>query len=132
MKKLAVIAVTLILTACASAIPETPEYWVKAERPIHKTVEVQVVNRGWALYCKHPGALACADPFEKKDRCMVYINAKATPRAEYDWVIDHEKCHCVGYDHPQHMKRGPGYLHQLCPADTHLMPHTFTKPTLEN
>lgn len=122
---LAIIAV-LALSACASTDKSFNDvYWERnADQPA-KQIDVRLVQKGFPLYCTG-GALACASV--EKDRCTVYVNAKAVHPYERAWVIDHEKCHCAGYDHPKFMVRG--YLGVYCPADTHLMPHTISEESL--
>jgi hypothetical protein len=100
---LAALVSSTLLSACSS----TPVWRSSAYRP--SSVQV-VVTPHLPPGCENG---ACAIRHGAAGDCMIYMLPKFTGRKD---VLDHELCHCLGWDHG---KEVPGLLVvPTCPVDT--------------
>ncbi|HUQ26957.1 MAG TPA: hypothetical protein VM051_00095 [Usitatibacter sp.] len=90
-------ACALLSAACAQ-LP-TADHWEEA--PSHKAlpaVYIEVDAAGIARYCGKDPALyihGCAHRDFESRACFVFTRARPQ-----QWLLEHEKKHCDGYDHP--------------------------------
>ena len=96
MKALFIIA-TLMLSACSTIDAHTPapSGWPALRIVI---VDDPYADKGIEVYCSPSNLfayhMACAVPDFAQQTCFIYA------RSRDKWLIDHEKLHCAGYDHP--------------------------------
>lgn len=94
---IALLAFSLLAAGC-SALP-VDESWEGT--PTHKplpAVFIEVDSDGIARYCgDRPGTYVhgCARRDYESRACFVFTRAKPQP-----WLVEHEKKHCAGWDHP--------------------------------
>jgi hypothetical protein len=83
-----------LLTGCASQ-----PFWEYTAPPGWKLVqspEVFIVPTAHP-WCRDKEAVACATRHPLTQTCTIFIARSATW-----WVLDHEHCHCLGFDHPKY------------------------------
>ena len=105
-KAMASMRLILLCTALAGCASVGQPYWVKAWAP---ATEISIVRVGSVLGFCPPEGRACAKRFDS-GACNVYLgfepysSLKPDPAAKAGFAgideLEHELCHCLGYDHP--------------------------------
>ena len=125
----------LFLAGCAGAPFNPAPYWEQRGELSLSKISIVVTDHLEAWCPTYPFAKACASRDYASGTCWVYMRPVYQDSA---YMIDHEKCHCLGYDHdiPEfgfgNISAIPGVRSYLdvgpmgpkCPVDTTAMPHT--------
>ena len=94
--RLAILASALALSGCAGIVASDPSEW--NARPSHTPLRpymVEMEAAKLASACNEPRQmLGCAVRLQADNVCIIYTAPK--PAA---WVVEHEKRHCLGWDH---------------------------------
>ena len=86
-----------MLASCATIDTHTPPPlgWPQLRVEI---VEDPYADKGIESFCGASNPIAyrmgCTVPDFKQGICFVYV------RSLHEWLVEHEKMHCAGYDHP--------------------------------
>lgn len=129
----ALVVLLLVLQACSTA-PESDErgvradrtgYWQLVETPLLRIEVVETPNV--EFWCKGSfrdatRVRACASRYyssqPEHNVCTIYIRPLWSKSKS---IIDHEKCHCLGYNHDE------THSDVWCPVPVETLPYTFTK-----
>jgi hypothetical protein len=104
-------AVALISTGCASIGPEGVDGWPALKVIEHQVTDIRAHCGAYALI-----PIACAEFHFAKNECHIYTKPDAPA-----WVLEHERAHCAGFDHPGETTMRDawaGYLGSLQQAKT--------------
>lgn len=112
MRRLVLATAIAALSGCSS-LPEPGPYWHRdSQYGPAKIVEVDVTPYV-AAWCKRV-AWGCAMRLERRydydltvipAKCVIVVDSRLS-QVDQARVIEHERCHCRGYDHSNHMVHG--------------------------
>lgn len=133
MFKILTFTAILAISGCAGlATPDS--YWRADSSPATPDITVVVTDHLAAWCPQFPFAKGCASRDLAQGKCWVYVQPVWKDSAD---LIEHEKCHCLGYDH-EIAEVGFGNLNALgvrshmdvvamspkCPVSTAAVAHT--------
>ncbi len=122
-------ALLVLLSACSTA-PESGvsgDYWKLVDTPLLTIEVVEVgnlefwcrgVERGYNLTQVRACASRSYSSDPKQNVCVIYVRPVW---ANTESIINHEKCHCMGYDHDQ------VWSGVSCPVPVEHLPYTRSK-----
>lgn len=88
-------AALLLAQGCSTLVID--DWHDQPSHPVLPAVHIQVAEHDLPRICRtHPGALTygCAVRDVKANVCLIYTGANPA-----QWLMDHERKHCAGWDH---------------------------------
>jgi hypothetical protein len=95
------LALILLLCYAATAAAEGPGFWQRSEEYKPTSIEVYETDHMGAWCPEFPFARGCTSRDYSAGTCAIFLTKNQAEDMKAT-TLEHEKCHCLGFDHFNH------------------------------